>query len=420
MFFIINWTKLFFRKEIIVIFLLGISSGIPLALLLTTLKALFIDKQVDLVTIGFSSIIISSYSLKFLWSPLVDSIKIPFLYQKFGQRRSWILTSQIILIILIIILGIFSSSSNISLIFAIGFAISFTSATQDIAIDSYRINSIQKEDQAIASSFYIYGYHIGMLISGALALIISEYFSWMIVYYFLAFSIIIGIFGVLLGLEKQSKISQDKQNFIDWFKNYVTLPLVEFFKYNKWYLIFPFIISFKLCDIFAGTLVLPFLKDIGFSYGQYAAIVKTYGLFATMIGILFGGILVKKTNLIISIWIALFAQIISNLGYYFQSIIGYDVNLLYIVIFVENFSSGIGTVIFVAYLSSLCNKAFSATQYALLTSLAALGRSLFSSSSGIFAQNYGWDNFFLISITTAIPSIFLLYLITKTHDFKRK
>lgn len=419
MLFITNWIKLFFRREIMVIFLLGISSGIPLALLLTTLKALFIDKGVDLTIIGFSSIIVSSYSLKFLWSPFIDSIKIPFLHEKLGQRRSWILICQIILIILTATLAILSDSDNISIIFTLGFLISFISATQDIAIDSYRINSVADDDQAIASSFYIYGYHIGMLISGALALIISEYVSWQITYYFLSLSFIIGIIGVLIGQEKISK-KRSSHNFIKWFKSYVNLPLIEFFKHNKWYIIFPFIISFKLCDIFAGTLVLPFLKDIGFSYSEYAAIVKTYGLFATMIGILIGGILVKKTNLVFSIWIALFAQIISNFGYYFQSLIGYHINTLYIVIFVENFSSGIGTVIFVAYLSNLCNKTFSATQYALLTSLASLGRSLFASSSGIFAQNYGWDIFFLISVATAIPSIFFLYLITKNYDFKRK
>ena len=420
MFFLNNWLKLFFRKEIIVIFLLGISSGIPLALLLTTLKAFFIDNNVDLKIIGFSSIIVSTYSLKFLWSPFVDSIKIPLLHNKFGQRRSWIIISQILLTILIIILGIFSSNIGISTVFTIGLLISFVSATQDIAIDSYRINSIKKDDQAIASSFYIYGYHIGLLIAGALALIISEYYSWQITYYFLAMTILIGTIGILLGNEKISSKKSKSKNFAIWFKNYIKFPLMSFFRYNKWYIIFPFIISFKLCDIFAGTLVLPFLKDIGFSYSQYAGIVKSYGLAATMIGILFGGILVKKTSLIFSIWVALFAQIISNFGYYFQSLIGYDVNSLYAVIFVENFSSGIGTVILVAYLSSLCNKAFSATQYALLTSLAALGRSLFYLSSGIFAENYGWSNFFLISIATAIPSIFLLYLITKTHDFKRK
>jgi PAT family beta-lactamase induction signal transducer AmpG len=139
-----------------------------------------------------------------------------------------------------------------------------------------------------------------------------------------------------------------------------------------------------------------------------------------MIGILFGGMLVKKTNLVFSIWIALFAQIISNFGYYFQSLVGYDVNVLYVVISIENFSSGIGTVVFVVYLSSLCNKNFSATQYAILASLASFSRSFLSSLSGIFAENYGWEVFFLISIAVSIPSIFLLYFITKTYDSKSK
>jgi PAT family beta-lactamase induction signal transducer AmpG len=411
-----NWINIFLKREIFVIFLLGISSAIPLALLLTNLKALLYDSGFDLRAIGFSGIVISTYSIKFLWSPLIDNVKLPFLYKKFGLRRSWMLLMQILLAIFILILGIISNDGSFAIILSCGFAIGLLSATQDIAIDGYRISSIKTEDQAIAASFYIYGYHIGLLMSGAAALAMSSFMSWEKVFYILSSSILIGIFAVFLGKEEVIQSKEQSKKFLLWLKDSVTLPLTDFFKHHKYYIIFPFIISFKLCDIFAGSMLLPFLLDIGFSKIEYSSIIKAYGFFATMTGIFFGGILLKKTNMMIAIWIALILQIASNLGYYIQSLTGYDPTILYFVISVENFSSGIGNVILVAYLSSLCNIAFSATQYAILASLASLGRTLFSSSSGIFAEHYGWSNFFLLSIATAIPSVIFLYLITKNYN----
>jgi len=317
--------------------------------------------------------------------------------------------SQFLLIVSITALGLLAQSSVVN-IAVIAILIAIFSATQDMAIDAYRIETIKSEDQGIATSFYVYGYRIGMLISGAFALILSEKMAWDIVYYIIASAMIIGIFTTLVA--KKSLIPQhtSSRDFISWFKTSVISPFVDFLQQKNWYFILLFVICFKLCDAFAGSLTLPFLIDIGFSKIEIAEIVKTFGLFATLTGAFFGGILVKKIGLKKSLWLAIILQALSNLTFCYQAQIGHNITSLYLVIFIENFSGGVGDVVFVAYLSSLCNITFAATQYAILVSFASIARSVLSSSAGIFVAEFGWINFFLFSSTLAIPAIILFLL----------
>lgn len=401
-------------KSLSIIFFLGISSGLPLALVLSTLKALLIEKGFDLKTVGLFALVSIPYSLKIFFAPLIDSLSIPLLTKAVGQRRSWIIFTQILLAIFIFALGtagIFSSLSAIS-IFAL--LVAFSSASQDIVIDGYRIELIKKEDQGLASSFYIYGYQIGMLVSGAGALILAELLGWDAVYFLMAASMLLCIFTVIFADETRKNWQPKKYNFWSWNHEYVIAPLKDFTHRRNWYIIFAFVIFFKLGDAFAGNLTLPFLLEIGFSKIEIAKIVKTFGLFATLFGVFVGGVLVKKIGLIKSLWIAGVMQMLSNLTFAYLSKIGHDSQLLYLVIFAENFSSGIGNSVFVAYLSGLCNIAFSATQYAILSSLASFARSTLSSSAGAFAQTLGWYQFFILSTVLAIPGlIFLLWLNVK-------
>ncbi len=401
-----------FTYNIAIIFFLGISSGLPLALILSTLKVFLVDLNVDIKTIGLFSLIALPYSLKFLWAPIVDSISLPILTKNLGKRRSWILLNQFLLIAAIAALGLFEGSS-VTNIAIIAMLIAVFSATQDMAIDAYRIEAIKPEDQGIAASFYIYGYRIGMLISGAVALILSDKMAWDKVYYIIAAVMIIGIFTTLFAKESLETYTKSSDSFVSWLKVSAIAPIMDFFKRENWYLIFPFIILFKLCDAFAGSLTLPFLIDIGFSKIEIATIVKTFGLFSTLSGALLGGILIKKIGLIKSLWIAGVLQAISNLAFCYQAAIGYNTYSLYGVIFAENFSGGIGDAVFVAYLSSLCNIAFTATQYAILVSFASMGRSILSSSAGAFVAGFGWIKFFLFSSTLAIPALILLFLLNK-------
>jgi PAT family beta-lactamase induction signal transducer AmpG len=403
--------KNFLKSDLLIIFFLGFSSGLPLALVLSTLKVFLVDLNVDIKTIGLFSLIALPYSLKFLWAPIVDSIELPLL-KKLGRRRSWIILNQVLLIIFIAMLGIFDAA-NVSIIAAIAVVVATVSATQDMAIDAYRIEKIKPENQGIAATIYVYGYRIGMLISGAVALVLSQKIAWSQVYYVLAAVMLIGVVTTLLAKEDLVVKIPHPGNFIDWVKESAIKPIAEFVHRQNWYLILPFVILFKLCDAFAGSLTLPFLLEIGFSKMEIAAIVKTFGLFATLAGALFGGILVKKIGLMKSLWIAAILQMLSNLAFSYQAALGYNTHALYLVIFVENFSGGIGDAVFVAYLSSLCNVAFTATQYAVLVSFATVARSLLSSFAGVAAASLGWINFFFFSALLALPALILLFLLSR-------
>ncbi len=326
---------------------------------------------------------------------------------------------QFLLIASIAALGLFENSS-VANIAIIAILIAIFSATQDMAIDAYRIEKIKPENQGIAASFYVYGYRIGMLISGAFALVLSEKMPWDQVYYIVSTIMIIGVLTTLFAKENLNLPKKSSDNFIGWLKISAIEPIADFLNRQNWYLIFPFIILFKLCDAFAGSLTLPFLIETGFSKVEIATIVKTFGLFATLSGALLGGVLIKKIGLIKSLWIAAVLQAISNLAFCYQAAIGYNVHSLYGVIFIENFSGGIGDAIFVAYLSSLCNVAFTATQYAVLVSFASMGRAVLASSAGVFVAGFGWINFFLFSAALALPGLILLFLLNKKLTFHHK
>ena len=406
------------KKNFIVIFLLGISSGIPITLILSTLKALLVDKGFDIKIIGFLSIVSLPYSLKIFVAPIVDSMAIPYFTKKFGNRRSWIIFSQFLLVIFIALLGIAGESSSLTAISTLAFMVACISATQDIVIDGYRIELIQKEEQAIASAYYIYGYRIGMLISGSLALALSDIIPWYLVYFSMSAFMMICILSVLIANESRKNWHPRKYNYKIWLIKFVIRPLKNFSDRKNWVSIILFIICFKLADAFAGNLTLPFLLEIGFTKTQLATILKTFGLFATLFGVYCGGILFKKIGIYKSLWIATILQSLSNLAFVYLALNGKNTNSLYFIVFLENFCGGIGDAVFVGYLSSICNLKFSSTQYALFSSISSISRSLLSSSSGFYASSLGWINFFIFSAFLAIPAIAFLFILNKNSAKK--
>jgi PAT family beta-lactamase induction signal transducer AmpG len=389
------------------IFILGIAAGIPIALVLSGIKANLFDKKFSIAQIGFFGLVTLPYNLKIFFAPAVDLIAIKIFGKKFGHRKSWLLLIQILLIIAVFLLMIVNNYNNLQLFMLTAFIITSLSAIQDIIIDAYRIELINEDNQGFATGFYVYGYRVGMLISGALTLIIAEKFDWQISYFLLAIFMSLLTINILLAKESKRIESSDKKSPI----LYISNSFKDLAKKKLWPFILIFIILFKLPDAFAGNLITPFLMDIGFTKIDIAKILKTFGLFATLFGVFCGGILVKYCNNNFNLIIAVIAQALSNLIFAYIVSIGYDTNFLYKAVFIENFCSGIGDAIFVAYLSSLCNKKFSATQYALFSSLASLSRSLFSSFAGIFATNLGWQNFFIFSSFLAIPSLIILAFI---------
>lgn len=408
-------------RNFAIIFFFGFVSGLPIVLILSTLKALLIDHGFSIETVGFFALVTLPYTLKFSFAPIIDSFGIPYLTKIFGQRRSWILLTQILLAVFIMLLGQAAVTANLLLITIFAFSIAFLSASQDLVIDAYRIELIKKEDQGIAASCYVYGYRIGMLVSGAGALIMADLISWDKVYLIMAFCMLIGILTTLVAKDTRPNWKNKNYNFSSWLENSVVEPLKDLAQIHRWYFVMLFIVCFKLSDAFAGNMILPFLLDIDFSKTEIAKVVKTFGLFATLFGIFLGGVLVKKIGISKSLWIAAIMQIVSNFGFSYQSLVGNEITTLYLVIFIENLSGGIGDSVFVAYLSGLCNVNFSATQYALLVSLATLARSVISSFSGVFAKYLGWYEFFIFSALIALPGLVFLYLVnTKNTKWVRK
>lgn len=404
------------KKNFLVIFFLGISAGIPITLILSTLKALLVDKGFDLQVIGFLSLVSLPYSLKIFVAPIVDSIAVPYFTKKLGNRRSWIIITQILLTILIFLLGIFGEVSSLKGIAILSFLIACVSATQDIVIDGYRIELIKKEEQALASGFYIYGYRIGMLISGSLALALSDKIRWDLVYLMMSGFMSLCIVSTLCAKESRVNWHPRQYHFKIWFIKFIIRPLRNFSERKNWISILFFIVLFKLADAFVGNLTLPFLLEIGYTKIEIAAILKTFGLFAVLVGVYSGGIIFKKIGIHKALWLATILQAVSNFSFIYLVITEKNISSLYAIVFIENFCGGIGDVIFVGYLSSICNLKFSSTQYALFSSISSISRSVLSSTSGFYASYFGWINFFIFSGLLAIPAIALLIILNKNNN----
>ena len=404
------------KKNFLVIFFLGISAGIPITLILSTLKALLVDKGFDLQIIGFLSLVSLPYSLKIFVAPVVDSLAIPYFTKKLGNRRSWIMITQILLTILISLLGIFGEVASLKGIALLSFLVACVSATQDIVIDGYRIELIKKEDQAVASGYYIYGYRIGMLISGSLALALSDKIRWDLVYLMMSGFMMLCIISTLFAKESRVNWHPRKYHFKIWFIKFIIRPLRNFSERKNWISILFFIVLFKLADAFVGNLTLPFLLEIGYTKIEIATILKTFGLFAVLVGVYAGGFLSKKIGIHKALWLATILQAVSNFSFIYLVVTEKTISSLYAIVFIENFCGGIGDVIFVGYLSSICNLKFSSTQYALFSSISSISRSVLSSTSGFYASYFGWINFFIFSGLLAIPAIALLIILNKNNN----
>jgi MFS transporter, PAT family, beta-lactamase induction signal transducer AmpG len=421
----------YFKRPVLIVMLLGFSSGLPLALSGTTLAVWMTERGVDLRTIGLFALVGLPYTIKFLWAPLVDALDIPFLSRRLGRRRGWLVFSQLLLIATIVLLG-FCDPAASPWIFALGAVMVATaSATQDIVIDAYRVESLDTSEQAAGMAGYVAAYRIGMLVSGAgvIALVaILEYRGvgagsvWTIGYAAAAALMIVGLAATLLAREPPAPVRSQEMARAPLRRVAVTAfdAFQEFLTRDAAIAILLFVVLYKFCDAFAGVLTAPFVLDIGFDKATYAAVVKGVGLAAALIGGFAGGLIARALPLVTSLWIGGILQLLSNLTFSWLALIGPSVPALTLTIIVENFTGGIGTVIFVAYLSALCgNRAHTATQFALLTALAAVGRTTLASGGGFIAEATGWAIFFAITAASAIPSLLLLAWLQKRGHFQR-
>ena len=422
---------------------LGFCAGLPLPLIGATMSARLMDSGLSLTSIGLFALAGTPYALKFLWSPLIDTIKIPFLNNLLGKRRSWLLLTQIILFILFFIISTIDPIKDLYMLAVLVCSAAFISATQDIALDAYRIELHPDKDLAAGIATYVLGYRIALIVAGAGALYLAEFLSWHVAFKIMSLCFLIGPI-ILIFLPKNSVIDNSDRNvasipnFLQWIKKAVLDPFIEFSQRQSWVWILIFIAIYKLGDALAGNMTTPFLLDIGFSKIQIANIVKVIGLAATLIGLFLGGLLVAKYNIIFVLFVGGFLQMFSNLFFAFQGIIGVNTNFLMLTISIENLAGGIGTAAFLAYLSKLVDSRYIATQFALLTSFMALSRTQLSAPAGWMVEGINWDwviiflnpfmninlvegldgnikwvMFFVITTVLAVPGLLIIHKGTK-------
>jgi PAT family beta-lactamase induction signal transducer AmpG len=423
----------YLRPRVLIVMFLGFSSGLPLALSGSTLLVWMRETGVDLGTIGLFALVGTPYTLKFAWAPIVDALDVPVLSRLLGRRRGWLVLTQLLLIVAIVFLGACDPARTPWLVAFGALLVATASATQDIVVDAFRVESLPENEQAAGMASYVAAYRIGMLASTAGALFLVSGFeamgldkasAWTWGYVTMAALVGIGILTTLLATEPAAseRAQHDPSHTIDNPARRVMIAAIgafsEFLTRENAALVLAFVIFFKFCDAFAGAMTAPFVIDLGFSRNDYAAIVKGVGLAATLIGGFVGGTLARAYPLVTALWIGAILQTASNLVFAWQAVVGVNMWALTLTIIVENFTGAIGTVVFVAYLSALCNSPLhTATQYALLTALAAIGRTYLSSGAGYVAEASGWVTFFMLSAIAAVPSFVLLAWLQRTNHF---
>ena len=405
--------------RVIAMTFLGFSGGLPFLLVFSTLTAWLTEGNVSRSTIGFFAWIGITYSTKVLWAPVVDSIPIPFLTKTLGQRRSWMLIGQMGIALGLVLMSLIGPS-DLLILSCCAFLVAFSSATQDVAIDAFRIESAEPEYQGAMSAAYVFGYRLALLIAGAGALYLAEYFSWTIAYITMATLMLVGVITVILVAEpdRQSESFQLELSPIGlrrWFTRAVAGPFVDFFSRNGKvaFIILLFIAVFRLSDIAMGIMANPFYLDMGYTKIEIANVAKVFGFFMSIAGSLICGVLVVKLGLMRPLFIGAVAVSITNLLFASLSVLEPKVSYLAIVISADNLSGGFAATAFIAYLSSLTNRAYTATQYALFSSLMTLPGKFISGFSGLVVDNFGYFEFFVVAAMLGIPAILLVVWLSR-------
>ena len=379
--------------------MMGFSCGLPLLLTGTVLQAWMKEQGIDLSVIGMTSLIGLPYTVKFLWAPFSDRYTLPFL----GRRRGWMLTAQILLMFSVILLGLSDPAKHPLLTLLAAFSVTFFSASQDIVVDAYRREDLSDAELGLGVSLYINGYRIGMLLSSGGGLIIADKLSFQMAYFIMADCLIPGILTTLLCREPQVDVEPPKT-----LRSAVIDPLTDYFSRPNALWILAFIVLYKIGDTMASAISTPFFLDIGFSKTEIGAVVKLFGFWATFGGSLIGGVLMIRLGINRSLWIFGFFQAVTILGFAALAHIGHSVPVLSLVIAGEHLSAGMGTSAYSAFIASIINKKFTATQYALLSSLMGIPRVLASAPTGFLAKMMGWQSFFIFCTLMSIPGMLLL------------
>ena len=400
-----NLVRQMFSAKMLITLAMGFSSGLPLVLIGSTLQAWMSDAGVDLGKIGLIALVGIPYNWKFLWAPIFDRYTLPFL----GRRRGWMLVVQVVLALAIIAIGLGNPAVQLLPLAIVALLTAFFSATQDIVIDAYRREHLEDSELALGSTVYTYGYRIAMVIASSVALIVADVWGWKATYFLMGLCMVVGMVTTLLAPEPEVTVPPPKS-----LKESVWGPFREFFSRPSPWWILAFILLYKLGDSMASAITIPFYLETGFTKTEIGVIVKGAGLMAILVGMGLGGALVLRLGIWHSLWFFGVLQGLSTAGFALLHWYGPSSALLSGVIAFENVASGMGTAAYMAYMASQSNKRFTATQFALFTSLMSNSRTLFSAPAGYIAAAMGWDWFFIFCALVAIPGLLLLGRLKET------
>ena len=408
--------RYYLQRPVLVIFFLGFSGGLPFPLVYSTLTYWLAEADIVRSTISSFAWLGFAYSLKFLWSPLVDAVRLPVLSRVLGHRRAWLLVSQVALVIGLAAMARIDPAANMTTFALVAVAVAFSSATQDIVIDAFRIESAEQRLQGVMAASYQYGYRVAVIVGTAGALLIAEAASWVAAYQVMAVCMGVGLMTTLICSEpvaRESLANHLTGSILNksgqWLYIAVIKPLVDFFdRYRGWGFVFlSFIATFYISDRVLGIMAMPFYEDIGFTKPQVATIAKVYGLWVSIVGAASGAIAVVRFGLARCIVAASVFIVSTNLFFALIAVSGPQLSLLTITISFDNFALGFGSTVMIAYMSSLVNMEFSATQYALLSSINTFFGKALAGYSGDVQLAIGWLNFFFYAAATGIPTILL-------------
>ncbi len=402
--------KKFFSRRLIAILFLGFSSGLPLGLISSTLQAWYTVSNVSLVSIGWLTLVGQPYAYKFLWAPFLDR----WMPIKLGRRRSWIFLMQFALGISFVGMAFCHPAKTPLFLAIIAFLVAVFSSTQDTAIDAYRTELLSDEERGLGVSANTIAYRIAMMVSGAIALIIAAKINWHVMYLLMA-----GCFFGLMFITKNAPNPVELQTVPTTLQEAMIAPMRSFFTRKNAILILIFIVIYKLCDAMALSLNTTFLiRGMGFSLMQVGAISKTAGIIALLFGSVLGGFLMRYINLYRALWIFGILQMSSNLLYAWLAWFGKNSFVMAVAIFGENFCGALATIAFVVFLMSLCDRRYTATQYALFAAVSALGRIFIGPVSAILVRHLGWIDFYIVSAIIGLPSLGILFYLMRYARIK--
>lgn len=395
--------SVFFNPRIIAMLCLGFSSGLPLALTGSTLQAWFTEAGINIVAIGALSLVGMPYVWKFLWAPIMDRFVPP----AGGRRRGWIFITQLSLCLTLLLFATLNPSADPMMMGCIALAIAFFSASQDIAIDAYRTDVLLPDERGVGAAYFIFAYRMAMLVSGGLALVLADHFGWRLTYQVMSALLALSIIATYYAPEVKLDDVHPKNLFAT-----IAESFGDLFKRDSIGLLLLFVVFYKLGDAFASALMSTFLlHGLGFSLTEVGIVYKTVSLVGTIMGAVAGGALLVRLHLYRALFLFGFAQAFSTLLFMFLAMAGKSYGLMVFTLFVENFCSGMGTAAFVAFLMSLCHHEYSATQYACLSALMAVGRVFLGPLAGLIVLHWGWVSFYACSFVLSFPGLIILVLL---------